>query len=150
MVLWNGNHINSLGRGLPSFAWKSACRSKEKEGLAIINLKTHNTALLLKFLYKLYNKTDLPWVQLIWKCLYKNGRPPHLRSHVGSFWWNEILKLSTNYMMIATCNIQKGDIIAFWEDLWGLGIIEWKFPQLCSCARKKNAWSKLFSQRKCI
>jgi hypothetical protein len=50
-------------------------------------------------LHKFYNKLDLPWVSLIWYCLYRNGSPPHERSGVGSFWWRDIMSLSTNYFM---------------------------------------------------
>jgi hypothetical protein len=47
-------------------AWKRACCSKEDGGLGIINLKNHNSALLMKFMHKFYNKLDLPWVELTW------------------------------------------------------------------------------------
>lgn len=73
--IWNGGDINRKGGYL--VAWKNACRSKEGGGLGIINIMTHNNALLLKFMHKFYNKADLPWVHLTWKCLYKRGNPPH-------------------------------------------------------------------------
>ena len=42
---------------------------KERRGLGIIDLKTQNTALLLKYMDKFYNHADLPWVHLTWeKC----------------------------------------------------------------------------------
>jgi hypothetical protein len=41
-------------------SWKFACRSKEDGGLGIINLRHQNSALLLKFLHKFYNKAELP------------------------------------------------------------------------------------------
>jgi hypothetical protein len=63
-------------------AWKHACRSKEDKGLRIINLRNHNSTLLMKFLHKFYNNLDLPWVKLPWEKLYKNGRPPMK----GSMW----------------------------------------------------------------
>jgi hypothetical protein len=45
-------------------AWDSATRPKDQGGLGIIDLRAQNTALLLKFLHKFYNKKDLSWVQL--------------------------------------------------------------------------------------
>jgi hypothetical protein len=53
--------------------------------------------------------------------------PPHERSGVGSFWWRDILSLSTNFFMIASCLVQKGDTIAFWKDFWDLGVLKWKY-----------------------
>jgi hypothetical protein len=41
-----------------------------------MDLKKHNEALLMKMLYKFFNKQDLPWVQLIWDNRYKNGMLP--------------------------------------------------------------------------
>jgi hypothetical protein len=57
-------------------SWKYACHSKEDGGLGIIKLRHHNSALLLKFLHKFYNKVDLPWVRLTWQYIYSNGKPP--------------------------------------------------------------------------
>jgi hypothetical protein len=82
--LWHGGNLTKKKSGY-LVAWKHACRSKEDARLGIINLGTHNTALLLKFLHKFYNKLDLPWVHQTWNYLYKNGNPPHERHGVGSF-----------------------------------------------------------------
>jgi hypothetical protein len=57
-VLWHGGDLTKKGGYLVS--WKRACRGKEDGGLGIINLRTHNTTLLLKFLHKFYKKLDLP------------------------------------------------------------------------------------------
>lgn len=45
--LWYGGDISKN-----VVAWKYACRSKKEGGLGIINLRTRNSALLLKFLHK--------------------------------------------------------------------------------------------------
>jgi hypothetical protein len=34
--------------------------AKEQRGLGVVRLETHNKALLLKFLHKLFNNHDLP------------------------------------------------------------------------------------------
>jgi hypothetical protein len=60
-VLWHGRGVNKKGGYL--VAWKHACRSKADGGLEIINLRNHNSALLMKFLHKFYNKADLPRVE---------------------------------------------------------------------------------------
>lgn len=61
-VLWHGGDLSK--KGVYLVALKSACRSKDEGGLGIIDLRTQNIALLLKFLHKLYNSLDLPWVKL--------------------------------------------------------------------------------------
>jgi hypothetical protein len=60
--LWDGGDINRKGTCL--VAWDKDCRPKGQGSLGIINLRTHNTALLLKYLHKFYNHHDLPWVHL--------------------------------------------------------------------------------------
>jgi hypothetical protein len=125
--LWNGGDLSKKGGCL--VAWKHACRSKEG-GLGIINLRTRNTALLLKFLHKFYNKANLSWVYLTWTCHYKNGKAPHERHSVGSFWWRDIMSLVEHYMMITSCKVNKGDTLCIWSDLWDCGVLQWRFPQL--------------------
>lgn len=141
--LWNGGDLSKKGGCL--VAWTQACRSKEEGGLGIINLRTNNTALLLKYLYKFYSKAELPWVQLTWQKLYRNGtRPPHLRKNVGSFWWRDIISLSQHFFMLATCNIHNGDTVSFWKDLWDPGVLQWRFPQLFSFTKQPNISARKF------
>jgi len=52
------------------------CRSKEEGGLGVLNLKTQNEALLLKHLYKFFNKEDILWGSLIWESYYEIGNLP--------------------------------------------------------------------------
>jgi hypothetical protein len=47
-------------------------KSKGRSG--VIKLRRQNEALLLKHLQKFFNKEDLPWVQLVWKNYYGNGK----------------------------------------------------------------------------
>jgi hypothetical protein len=58
--------------------------SKKKGGLGVINLSTHNDALLLKTLHIFFNRIDLPWVSLVWENYYGNGTLPIL-ANKGSF-----------------------------------------------------------------
>lgn len=100
--LWSGGEINRKGNCLA--AWEAACRPKKEGGLGIIDLKTQNTALLLKYLDKFYNSADLPWVILTWTKLYSNNQtPPQARSLTGSFWWKDILKLFDKFKSIYIC-----------------------------------------------
>lgn len=69
------------------------CRPKNKGGLGVIDIKTQNMALLIKHLFKFYNKQDVPWVTLIWDAYY-TGKIPHASDPVGSFWWKDVNHLS--------------------------------------------------------
>ena len=82
-----GEKSNSLA------AWDLVCKPKDKGGLGVIDIKTQNVALLLKHLYKFYNRLDVPWVTLIWDTYYVNT-VPHAVDPIGSFWWRDIMQLS--------------------------------------------------------
>ena len=75
-----------------------------------------NTALLLKFLDKFFNKSDIPWVKLTWSKLYANKQtPPQARSPVVSFWWKEIMGLFGKYQAMAICKPNSGNTVLFWS-----------------------------------
>jgi hypothetical protein len=79
-------------------AWEDACRPKVEGGLNIMDLRTQNDALLLKYLDKFFNCSNVPWVSLTWSKLYANNRtPPQARRPVGSFWWRDVMKLFENF-----------------------------------------------------
>lgn len=80
--LWRGIKFTVKRNSLAT--WDMVCKPKNKGGLGIINLKTQNEALLMKHLYKFYNKYDLPWFKLIWGRYYQNATP-HAEKEVGSF-----------------------------------------------------------------
>ena len=52
----------------------------------MIDIKSQNSALLMKFLDKFYNEAEIPWVSLTWSKFYSNLQtPPQARSPIGSF-----------------------------------------------------------------
>jgi hypothetical protein len=114
-------------------AWSMVQRPKKKGGLGVLNLRLQNGALLLKQLHKFYNKSDIPWVHLIWNRYY-NTKVPHACAEVGSFWWKDILRLNVLYRGIAKCTIGDGSTVTFWGDLWTSDILSIKFPSLFSFA----------------
>src|ERR1041385_1854270 len=88
-------------RGAALIAWSKVCKPKDRGGLGILDLATHNKCLLMKHAHKFLCRSDLPWVRLIWNTYYPNGIITE-RS-VGSFWWKSISKLIPEYMKLATC-----------------------------------------------
>jgi hypothetical protein len=113
------------------------CQPKEEGGLGVLNLQTHNEALLLKHFHKFYNKIDILWVQLIWERHYTNGKlPNHTRK--GSFWWRDILSLLDSYKGISSPLIQSGSTVLLWYDLINGQICQHVFPELFSFAKHKS------------
>jgi len=133
--LWRGNDATKKGGNLA--AWSMVRRPKEKGGLAVLNLRLQNDALLLKQLYKFYNKKDIPCVHLIWNRYY-NSKIPHASAEVESFWWKDLLRLNVLYRGIAKCSIVDGSTVTFWGDLWTSDILSIKFPRLFSFAHNPD------------
>jgi hypothetical protein len=115
------------------------CLPKSEGGLGVLNLETHNEALLLKNLHKFFNKTEIPWVQLVWEKYYPNGKLPN-HTLKGSFWWRDILRLLDRFKSFSSVSVHKGDTCFLWHDQWGGSIHSQALPELFSFSR-----SKLFS-----
>lgn len=88
--LWRGSDFRKKGYNLAS--WNLVRAPKDKGGLGVINLSTHNDALLLKHLDKFFKNDNIQWVNLIWQKYYIDGAP-HVKRERGSFWWKDILRL---------------------------------------------------------
>ena len=130
--LWRKNRQEPA----PSLApWELICRPKNKGGLGIIDLGFQNVALLLKHVSKFLNKTDIPWVQLIWNSYYHN-LVPQGRATCGSFWWKDILKLLDHFREVSWVEINEGDTALFWQDKCNVGDsvmpLQHRFPRLFS------------------
>jgi len=137
--LWRGNEANA--RKPPKAAWKLTCKSKAEGGLGIINIEEQNKALLLKNLDKFFNKSDVPWVQMIWEKYYKNGKlPNHTRK--GSFWWRDNLKLLQQFKEITAPNLKNGETILFWKDKWNGQELNLAMPELFSYAKDQQISAK--------
>ena len=121
----------------PLVAWKKCCKPKKKGGLGIINLKSQNSALLLKHLEKFYNPKDVPWVKPVWSSYYSNGQISHASTGQGSFWWRDILKLCDLFRGISSCTVGNGSTVLFWSDVWN-NLLQDKFPRLYSYAKNKK------------
>jgi hypothetical protein len=72
----------------------------------------------MKFLDKLYNRKQIPWVNLVWNTYYSSGKTPHASKFMGSFWWRDVLKLCDIFRGISSCEVGDGKTVLFWHDLW--------------------------------
>jgi len=118
-------------------AWPIVCIPKEEGGLGVLNLQTHNKALLLKDLHNFFNKSNLPWVELIWDKHYRNGRLPSSNVPKGSFLWRDVLKLLDKFKGMASVMISDGQSCLLWDDLWNGHVRKLQFPELYSFAKKQ-------------
>jgi hypothetical protein len=129
--LWRGSDINS--RKPPKAAWPLVCIPKEEGGLGVHNLQTQNESLLLKHLDKFFNRTNVPWVHLVWNRYYSDGKLSYQTTNFrGSFWWRDILKLLTSFKGMAMVSIHDGKSSFFWLDLWNGQVLQQTFPELFS------------------
>jgi len=133
--LWHGNSEQKKHGNL--VAWQMVQMPKDKGGLGVINLRLQNDALLLKHLDKFYNKVDVPWVQLVWFKYYSN-KVLHAACEVGSFWWKDVLRLSSLYRTIARCTVGDGSTICFWDDQWYGPILKHVYPRIASYSRSES------------
>jgi hypothetical protein len=118
---------------------------KKKEGLGILDLKIQNEGLLLKYLHKFYNKTDTPWVHLLWNSYY-TGKIPHAMDPCGSFWWRDVFKLVPIFRGISVCNVGDGSSTLFWKHLWHGTILADHHPRAFSYSRNEDvSIQQLFS-----
>jgi hypothetical protein len=83
-AMWRKSDSNAKSK--PMVAWRKRTRPKKKGGLGIINLRSQNIVLLLKFLDKFFNRHNITWVTLIWNTYYSNGELPQPENEKGSFW----------------------------------------------------------------
>jgi hypothetical protein len=102
----------------PKATREIVCLTKSEGGLGVLQLDSHNDALLLKNLHKFYNKVDTPWVHQVWEKYYSNGKLPN-HTLKSSFWWRDILKLLGKFNDLAFVTINSGDTCFPWYDSWG-------------------------------
>jgi hypothetical protein len=130
---WRGSDFKKPSKA----AWPMVCLPKKQGGLGVINLTSHNNAMLLKFLHKFFSKLDIPWVKLIWDNYYQNGRLPR-QQRKGSFWWKDVVKLLAEYKDLAKVTIGDGSTVFFWKDSWNGTALAQAYPELSSFANNIN------------
>jgi hypothetical protein len=134
--LWRNSDSNAKSK--PLVAWNKCTRPKKKGGLGVINLRSQNSYLRMKFLDKLYNRKQIPWVNLVWNTYYSDGKTPHASKFMGSFWWRDALKLCDLFRGISNCKVGDGKTVLFWHDLWNDNIRRNKFPRLFTFAKNQS------------
>lgn len=89
-------------------------------------------------MYKFFNRSDLPWVNLIWNAYYNDGSIPSFPTKQGSFWWRDCCHMLRDFKSMTSCVIKAGTSAQLWKDKWGDRTLDMIFPQLFSFAKNKD------------
>ncbi|KAJ4778783.1 RNA-directed DNA polymerase (reverse transcriptase)-related family protein [Rhynchospora pubera] len=106
--------------GLHLINWNKVCLPKTCGGLGISDLKIQNTALLLRWLWRLYDSPNSQWSVLANRLYSKrNGSIPPLAWNLeGSFFWKDLLKLRYFFQISTRTILGNGKATLFWYDNW--------------------------------
>nr|XP_051212000.1 uncharacterized protein LOC127329534 [Lolium perenne] len=115
--------------------WATVCKPRAFGGLGILNTKFMNIALMLKWIWKIYQNDEGLWADLL--------RAKYLGDHdlfspavptKGSQFWNAIQKIKWYFKLGAKHQVRSGRRTYFWLDWWtGTGPIRFTFPRLFAC-----------------
>jgi hypothetical protein len=111
--------------------WPTVCRPKEVGGLGLLNTKNMNLALLLKWIWRLYQDEDTVWARII-RAKYVDASDLFSGSgHDGSPFWKSLHKIKHLFKVGAKHEVRNGFRTNFWKDWWiGRGPIMDSFPTL--------------------
>jgi hypothetical protein len=115
--------------------WATVCKPRELGGLGILNTKLMNIALMLKWIWKLYQGAEGLWADLLRaKYLRGNDLFSPLVPTKGSQFWNAIHKIKWYFKLGARHRVANGRRTYFWLDWWtGKGPLRVLFPRLFEC-----------------
>ncbi|XP_051221697.1 uncharacterized mitochondrial protein AtMg00310-like [Lolium perenne] len=121
-------------------------RSKEFEGLCLLNTKKMNMALLSKWVWRLYQDEDTIWARII-RAKYADASDLFAgTSQGGSQFWKNLHKIKHLFKVGAKHEVKDGARTNFWMDWW-LGNVPLKdtFPLLFAIFDNQtlsvaNAW----------
>ncbi|KAK1693140.1 hypothetical protein QYE76_009837 [Lolium multiflorum] len=111
--------------------WPSVCRPKPMGGLDLLNTKKMNVALLLKWVWKLYQPDGSIWANLI-RAKYEDADNIFAGSgQGGSQFWKAIHKIKHFFKVGAKHEVRNGTRTSFWSDWWlGDAPLKVTFPHL--------------------
>ena len=111
--------------------WPAMCRPKECGGLGLLNSRQMNVALMLKWIWKLYQMDNSIWAQIIRAKYTQNGDIFSSSDRGGSQFWKSLHKIKQLFKLGAKHRVQNGHRTSFWQDRWhGEGPLSLRFPLL--------------------
>ena len=116
--------------------WPAVCRPKECGGLGLTNTKNMNIALLLKWVWRLYQDDESIWHKVV-VAKYPEADNIFAASPCGgSQFWKALHKIKHLFKLGAKLVVKNGLRTFFWKDWWlGDSPLSSRFPLLfASCA----------------
>jgi hypothetical protein len=110
--LWFGE--NTIRKKYCLVRWKVLCTSFEQGGLGILNLKTMNKALLVKWLWRFHNIQE----KYLWKTIIENRYNNSRTTNNMSTFWKEVNKEKDIFITSISKKIGNGSKTLFWKDRW--------------------------------
>lgn len=117
-ILWKRNEGPTQGVHLIN--WDAICLPRIWGGLGIPDLECRNISLLLRWWWRLATDSDSLWSMVVmrirWIGVYVNG--PNLWASLGSFFWNQLIKIHHLFQQSTAWNIGNGMSISYWYETW--------------------------------
>jgi hypothetical protein len=115
--------------------WPAVCRPKECGGLGLLNSKKMNLALMIKWIWKLYQADNPIWAQIIRGKYNSANNIFEGTGQGGSQFWRSLHKIKHLFKLGAKFEIRDGRRTQFWMDKWtGHGALKDRFPELFNIA----------------
>ena len=122
--LWK--NFSSTNTGYSFVRWQNICRSKEQDGLGIINLGNFNLALKCKYMWNLMDGSKkLKWPSLVLSRYCSSNRIGAIlnrTSNGSSPFWRELKKYFPVVNMLSTISIENGEKNLYSGSINGLEI----------------------------
>jgi hypothetical protein len=112
--------------------WATVCKPKDFGGLGILNTRFMNIALLLKWIWKLYQEAEGLWADLL-RAKYLGERDIFAAETPtrGSQFWTALQKIKWYFKLGAKHHVENGGKTYFWFDWWlGSAPLQDRFPSL--------------------
>jgi hypothetical protein len=121
--------------------WPEVCRPKDQGGLGIINSRFFNSALMIKWIWRIFDPEEHHnlWYKLL-RAKYLSVDNIFARnSQGGSQFWRSINKIKHLFKLGAKYQLGSGEKILFWTDWWqGEGPLAIRFPRLFDICSSKS------------
>ena len=114
---WEGANAN---KKYHMVRWEEVCRPKDQGGLGIINTKSMNVALMVKWIWRLLTdpNPNALWIRLI-HAKYPGATNIFTSSaEGGSQFWHALHKVKPFFKLGARYTLGTGSSILFWKDWW--------------------------------
>lgn len=122
-------------------SWEAITNPKDFGGLGIINTRRMNNCLLVKWIWRIVNREDSLWCNLLYnKYLKGGGNFFESLGKGGSQFWKGLHKVKHLFKWGAIHNVESGKQTKFWSDVWlGEVPIKISYPELFEISSEPEA-----------